>query len=195
MRWLISLPFALALCACSSLNVTTHAKPGADLASVRTYSWLGGSALTTPDVLSNADVRERIDAMIRRHLTSKGLREVPAHQNADVLVQYWVALDVDVVFLPAAGSHLYSSDAGHDLPPSDVSVNSLIASKGSVIQPPGVPLRSGQLAVDVLDPAQRSLLWRATVEQPVTTRDLDKVLAETDRGLAQAFQGFPPRGN
>jgi hypothetical protein len=193
-RWLVWIPFALALSACSSLNVTTEGKPGADLAAIRTYAWLGGSALTTPDALSNREVRERIDSMIRHHLAAKGLREVAAGQAADVLVQYWVALDIDVVVLPAAGAGLYSSDIGHDRPPSDVSVDSLGSSMGSVLPSASIPLRTGQLAVDLLEPSRRGLLWRATVEQPVT-RDLDKVLAETDRGLARAFQGFPPRGN
>ncbi|MCK7498223.1 MAG: hypothetical protein MZW92_51895 [Comamonadaceae bacterium] len=59
-------------------------------------------------------------------------------------------------------------------------------------RPPAFPCAPASLRWTSWSRLRRGLLWRATVEQPVT-RDLDKVLAETDRGLARAFQGFPPR--
>jgi uncharacterized protein DUF4136 len=178
----------LVLAACASGEVRIESNSAADLSAVRFYSMLGGNSLGQRDLLADAGRRRRIEAMIRKQLAAKGLQETSANRHADVLVQYWVDLEVEVIALPAAGAaQSFESPA----PPLS-EIPSFAAGFSSDPAAATATLREGTLMVDFLEPVRRGLLWRAIVKRPIP-RDSAKALAAMEQGLAKALNNFPPR--
>lgn len=180
----------LVLAACASGEVRTESNSAADLSAVRFYSMVGGHSLGKRDLLADAGRRGRIEAMIRKQLAAKGLQETSANRQADVLVQYWVDLDVEVIALPPARS-AQSFESESPAPPLSETPSPAAFSSGDLAAATAT-LREGTLMVDFLEPVRRGLLWRALVKRPIP-RDSAKALAAMEQGLAKALKNFPPR--
>ena len=180
----------LVLAACASGEVRTESNSSADLSAVRSYSMVGGHSLGKRDSLADAGRRRRIEAMIRKQLAAKGLQETSANRPADVLVQYWVDLDVEVIALPPARA-AQSFESESPAPPLSETPTSAAFSSGDLAAATAT-LREGTLMVDLLEPVRRGLLWRAIVKRPIP-RDGAKALAAMEQGLAKALANFPPR--
>lgn len=175
----------IGLAGCASSELQTETRPNSILATARSYHLLPPDDFTEQQLLKDTALRLRIDAMIRGHLDARGLREAGDDARPDLLVRYVVNVQTEVLSPPPIGQPL--SGAMGNLPmqtPILVTVDNLSRDDNSR------DLREGVMAVDLLAPATRNLLWRATITQ-VLSGSRDRILAQTERALDRAFKDLP----
>lgn len=179
---------ALTLAACAGPELKTEGGHDPLLAQARSYRLLPPDDFTEQQLLKDADLRGRLDAMIRQQLAARGLREQGDGGTADLLVRYVLNVN-NAVISPIAIGQPRSTGIGADpqLAPELVSADFL---------PDDVrarEVREAVLAVDVLSPDRSRLLWRATLNE-VLGKDREKNLAQTREALTRAFRELPDFG-
>jgi hypothetical protein len=141
----------LLLVSCASTNTGSHFEPGATLAGRTTFRFLPDRTIDAAEAVSNrAYWRNAIAQDIVAALNAKGYRFFPTRQT-DFLVAYHVVLkDNEAVTT-------FDNYYGYDL-----SADQLVQADLSKFQDPKRPgtAEEGILVIDIIDPKQRTLLWR-----------------------------------
>jgi hypothetical protein len=164
----------------------------ADVSAARTYFFLGGRPLQ-PDLLADEKLRADLDAMVRRELSAVGLQPAENARDADVLVQYWVNLDIEGK--PSRPAGQFHDSGGPAVVPASPPMVGLPGPEGLQTEMPPLLIasyREGLLVLDLLGPPTRNLLWRGTVRLDVG-KDREKSLADLERGLARSLRSLPRR--
>jgi hypothetical protein len=182
--WLL-LAAGLAGCA-GSPEFHTETRPNSVLATAHTYTLLPPDDFTEQQVLQDAALRARMDELIRAQLAAKGLREAGKGQAADLLVRYVLSVQSEVLSPPPIGRPM-SNTIGTVTMQAPVLVTAVDNLPHDVN---ARDVREGVMAVDVLAPESRDLLWRATISQ-VLGGGRDKILEHTQRTLDRAFRDLP----
>jgi len=78
--------------ACTSIDVKTDFDPTADFTRFKTFAFAGLTDMNKGGILDNSLTRKRIESIVARELTSKGLQQVELDQHPDLLVHYWVGV-------------------------------------------------------------------------------------------------------
>jgi hypothetical protein len=163
-------------------EVHTETRPNSVLATARTYTLQPPDDFTEQKVLQDVDLRSRIDALIRAQLAARGLREVEKGASADLLVRYVLSSSSETLSAPPIGQPsstfvglVRAPVVGEDNLSHDVNSRNL---------------REAVMAVDVLAPQSREILWRATITQ-VLGSGRDKNLDHAQGALERAFRDLP----
>jgi hypothetical protein len=163
-------------------GVKTDFDPAVDFTKFKTYSFVGGQELSKTGLLSNPETRERIKNFIGGVMENRGLHEVPRDTPHDLAVRYWVArrqkTDVTPTFDTDAwmwgGYPPYWSGAWGWYYTEYVVTNYV----------------DGSLIVDLLNPANKELVWRTYLRQKI--EDRAKAYVEAKKNLNKSFALFPP---
>jgi uncharacterized protein DUF4136 len=75
----------------SASDVKTDFDPAVEFTKFKTYSFIERQELGKTGLLSNPEVRERIQNFISGVMESRGLKEMPRDTQYDLAVRYWVA--------------------------------------------------------------------------------------------------------
>ena len=171
----------LGLWACTSFNVKTDYDSTADFSTFKTFAFAGLADVNKGGIYDNSLMRKRIESAVERELTSKGLRQVGLNDQADLLVHYWVNVQ-DKQRLESGGTSVgvargprggYGWGAGYG---------------GGVTT---VEYKEGTLILDLVEPAQKQLVWRATIVG--TLQDSAEENTELgNKAIAKAFEDYPP---
>jgi hypothetical protein len=89
MRCIIFNLVVVALCfhGCTGPDVKTDFDPSADFSKFHTFAFLGLTDINREgDILDNSLTRKRIESIVARELTKKGLQQVEVGQHPDLLV-------------------------------------------------------------------------------------------------------------
>jgi hypothetical protein len=162
----------LAGCAAKG-DVETFHDPATSFDELRTWAFLPSRP---PDAITNRPTLVRvIETAIREQMTANGFRLVPL--GPDFLVNYHVVggdVDVRTTWDLYGRADLFLIDAVRD-------------SRSSVYV-------DGTMIVDVLDPENRSVLWRGVVSKaiPAGSGTARQGLEAVERGVAQVVGQFPP---
>jgi len=176
------LAFSLLLPALASASdVKTDFDPEVDFTRFRTFSFVGGKEMTKTGLLAKPETRERIKNFISGVMESRGLREVPIDSPYDIAVRYWVArkakTDTQMVLDPdpmwAGYPAYYTGTWG--LYYTEYVVTNYV---------------EGTLVVDLLNPANKELLWRTYLRQKI--EDRAKAYDEAKKNLTKSFKLYPP---
>ena len=183
---------ALALSGCAAVVVESQTVSAAEASAARTYYFLGGRSLQG-DLLADEKLRADLDAMVRRGLSAVGLQPAANAREADVLIQYWVNLDVEGKASRPAGQ--VDDSGGPGVVPMSPPMVGLPGPEG--LNSEKAPLlmasyREGLLVLDLLGPQTRNLLWRGTVRLDVR-KDRERSLAELEGGLSRSLRSLPRR--
>ena len=82
----------LAAGGCAGPKVVTDFDPSAEFSAFRTFAFAGLTDRDQGGVLDNSLMRKRIEEMVGRELTAKGLRQVGMEDRSDLLVHFWVGV-------------------------------------------------------------------------------------------------------
>ena len=126
-------------------NVTYDFDAGADFSKFKTYTWVRGNQV--PDELNHRRVVQSIDAQ----LVSKGLSQINANANPDILVAYHASFDTDPQisgFSTGFGGYRWGGNRSGVARAEEVLI--------------------GTLAVDIVDAKSKTIVWRA-----MATRDIN----------------------
>jgi len=171
---------ALGLWACTSFNVQTDHDATADFSTFKTFAFAGLADVNKGGIYDNSLMQKRIESAVERELTGKGLRQVGVDEHPDLLVHYWVNVQ-DKQRLESGGTSVgvaryrggYGWGAGYG---------------GGVTT---VEYKEGTLILDLVEPAQNQLVWRATIVG--TLQDSAEQNTELgNKAIAKAFEDYPP---
>lgn len=151
-------------------SVTFDFDKGTDFSRFRTYAWVRGT--NVPDALNHG----RIVAAVNTQLALKGMRQVDADENPDLLVAYHATFDRDLQI-----SGFSTGWGGFRFPGNQ----SGVARTEEIL--------TGTLIVDIVSARTRTIVWRG-----VATKDID-VNAKPDkrdknitRTAEKLFKHYPP---
>ncbi len=73
-------------------KVVTDFDPSVEFSAFHTFAFSGLTDLDQGGVLDNSLMRKRIEEIVGRQLTAKGLRQVDVEDRSDLLVHFWVGV-------------------------------------------------------------------------------------------------------
>ena len=176
---LLILVFSLS--ACNAFSVKTDYDQTADFASFKTFAFAGPAEMNKGGIYDNSLMQKRIETAVVRELTGKGLRQVGVDDPQDLRVHYWVSV-LDKQRLESGGTSVgvargpyggYGWGAGYG---------------GGVTT---VDYKEGTLILDLIEPAKKQLVWRATIVGTLQESTRDNVELANE-AIAKAFQDYPP---
>ena len=182
--WRTTLYLAMAwLClqACTSIDVKTDFDPSADFTRFHTFAFAGLTDITKTGLLDNSLTRKRIEMGVSRELTKKGLQEVKLDEHPDLLVNYWLGTKdkqrVQGTGGPGYGGGYYGGGYGWGASYSTVTT---------------YEYTEGTLVVDLVEPTNKELQWRATM-----VANLEDTTEENielgNKAITKAFENYPPK--
>lgn len=169
----------LAAAACVGPRVLTDFDPAADFTAFRTFAFSGLTDRDQGGVLDNSLLRKRIEEMVGRELTAKGLRQVGADEQSDLLVHFWVGVkEKQRVESTAPVGGAYGGRYGWRTGYYGGAVTTYEYQEGTLI-------------VDLAESSKKDLVWRGTIVATLGESSEDN-LQIADKGIAKAFEQYPP---
>ncbi len=170
----------LAVGGCTGPTVITDYDPSTEFSAFRTFAFTGLKAKGDDvGVLDNSLLRKRIEAMVDRQLTAKGLRQVRVEGPSDLLVYLLVGVkDKQRIESTGMAGGAYGGRFG----------------RGGGFYGGGVTTyeyEEGTLIVDLTESSKKELVWRATI-RGVLGDSVEKNSEMVDKGVAKAFEAYPP---
>ena len=171
---------AMGLPACTAFNVKTDHDPTADFSSFKTFAFGGPAEMNKGGIYDNSLMHKRIESAVVGELAKKGLRQVRLDEPQDLLVHYWVHIQ-DKQRLESTGPTVgvarypggYGWGAGYG---------------GGVTT---YEYKEGTLILDLIEPTNKQLVWRATIVGTLQDSTKDNVELG-NKAIAEAFESYPP---
>lgn len=175
----------LLLVSCASTKTGSHFEPGATLAGRTTFRFLPDRTIDAAEAVSNrAYWRNAIGQDIVAALNAKGYRFFPTRQT-DFLVAYHVVLKENEAVTT------FDNYYGYDL-----SADQLAQADLSKFQDPKHPgaAEEGILVIDIIDPKQRTLLWRGWMRSKLNRQQPgEKLQAQAKMVVDGTLASLPAR--
>ena len=155
----------------SAQSITYDFDSSVDFATIHTYAWIKGTTLG--DELNH----KRVVAAIDRQLAQKGLARIESPADADVVVAYHATFDRDLQI-----NGFSSGWAGYRFGGNRTGTART------------EQLLVGTLAVDVMSPKSKTIVWRG-----IATKDVDvnakpeKREKNINKTAEKLFKNYPPR--
>jgi len=178
--WVLMM-LALVLPACNAFKVQTDHDSTVDFSSFKTFSFAGVADVNKGGIYDNSLTQKRIESAVARELTAKGLRQVGLDEPQDLQVHYWINV-LDKQRLESGGTSVgvargprggYGWGAGYG---------------GGVTT---YEYKEGTLILDLIQPTNKQLVWRATIIGTLQESNADNVELGNE-AIAKAFESYPP---
>jgi hypothetical protein len=145
----------------------------------KTFAWAPHGAVAHP--MLAADIVGAIDD----ELQQRGLQKVEISNHPGLVIQVYGSIEQD--------STLYSNDplynATGGIPPFDPSFSGSLWSGyyGNTT----VTIHKGQLVVDLIDGANKKLVWRGMSQQNLAAHDPNKLVSQVNTAISKMFKQYP----
>lgn len=180
------LPLAL-LAALLALPLAAKTKndfdPEADFSNLRTFSLVAGIDLSKTGIMDDPEKRMRIANFVSGTLERRGLREVPRDEKHDLAIRVWVAVRNRESVTTTFGASATTMWGGYDpfwYGPWGYWYEQTVIEN----------YVEGTLIVDLLNPADKQLVWRTYLKRDL--KDREKAYGELRKDIDKAFAEFPP---
>jgi hypothetical protein len=152
----------------------------ADFSRLTTFAWAEHGAVAHP-MLANDIV-----GAIEQELTNRGLKHVDLKANPSLIIQIYGSVDTDSTFY--SNDPLYMATGG--IPPFDPSFSGPLTTGqyGNTT----VTIHKGQLVVDLIDAANKKLVWRGMAQENLS-HNPDKLLTQVNTAIAKLFKQYPEK--
>lgn len=183
-RWRFLFPLAglllILLCALPvAAKVAIDFDPNLDFAKYKTFVYIGGQEQLQRLQLNPDQLNNQIHRAIVRELTSKGLREVQATENPDLVVRYWIETKNESgVGFGSSWATYGTYWTGH------------WTAMYTIMHTHSV--NEGTLGIELIDANARSLVWRMYGTEKIYHTDPDKIWKVADKNIKKGFQGYQP---
>jgi hypothetical protein len=147
-------------------KITTEFDSAVDFAKFKTFAIRGGQLNGKNPALNSELVKKRIDEDIARELTAKGLMQVSAQADLNVVYQFGSARKAELENYPAGWRGLGTR----------------------VVR---VPYSEGTLVINLRDPSTRSLVWRGIATEDKS--DASKIEGKLDDMVKKSLEKYPPK--
>jgi len=174
----------LLLAACSALaqDVRYNFDKNSDFSKFKTYKWVPIEGATKLNDLVDKQIRDTLDA----ELTQKGLSKVDT-ETADLLIGYQAAIGQEKQF------NSYSTGYGYG---GGWYRGGWYGGAGGMSSTTGQTstIHIGQLAVDMYDPAVKSLVWRGLASKTIDAKAKpEKQQKNLTKAVAKLMKNYPPK--
>jgi len=163
MKWL------MLLCAASlgsAQKITVEFDEAVDFAKFKTFAIRAGELNSKNPALNSELVKKKIDGLIEKHLSARGLLMVGGKSDLNVRYRLGSARRAEVETYPAGWRGLGTR----------------------VVR---VPYTEGTLVIDLRDPSTRSLVWRGIAREEKD--DATKIEAKLEDMVRKALEKYPPK--
>lgn len=151
--------------------------PNIDYSKYKTFAFIGGVQNLVMLPADPEVIEDQVRGMVTRELTKKGLREVRANQNPDLVVRYWANTSAQVNLATMGDWGPYGPAVGSSWA---WMYNAVSTGSG----------KENTLIIDLLDPHSKNLAWRLYLTRKITSADKD--WKKADEELTRAFESYPP---
>ena len=145
----------------------------------KTFAWAPHGAVAHPMLAAD------IVGAIEDELQQRGLQKVEISNHPGLVIQVYGSIEQD--------STLYSNDplynATGGIPPFDPSFSGSLWSGyyGNTT----VTIHKGQLVVDLIDGANKKLVWRGMSQQNMAAHDPNKLVSQVNTAISKMFKQYP----
>lgn len=177
----IILPLVLLAAVGFAQDVRYNFASGADFSKYKTYRWVDIKDAQHLNQLAEQQLKAAVDA----ELSAKGLTKTE-DEKADLLIGYQAAIGQEKQFTsfnsgwgygPGWGGGWYGGAGG-------MSTTTTTSST----------IHTGQLDIDMYDPAAKQLVWRGTVSKTINPKAKpEKQQKNLQKALAKLFKNYPPK--
>ena len=137
-------------------------------------------ALDSNQATSKPMLRLAILAAVQDDLAKRGLKQV--NDNPDLYIQVYGAIDSDVI------ANYNDPIYGSSIPPINANINMWYGIPGTMTT---VVVHKGELVVDVIDAAQKKLIWRGVAQQKLSDGNRQKLLDQVNTAVEKMFKQYP----
>ncbi len=167
---LLLLLLVLGCSACAKLDITTEHDGSTEFSQYRSFAFGDPTEIGDERTPDEAMLRSYLEPAIAHELIRKGLRRVGQNQGGDVAVYFWVNVD-------SATQRTWRSAYG----PS--------GAYGKAFE--SQLERNGTLVLDFVEPVQKQLVWRATIQAPLESTKEQNIDLATE-AVVRALEHYPP---
>jgi hypothetical protein len=179
--------FSAGGCATGGPKVVTDYDSSAEFSAFRTFAFSGisdrGREVEASD---HSPLRQRVKEMVHEQFTARGVRQVGVEERPDLLVHLFYGVkDLQRVQTTGTTPGLYSSQA---------KVYAYDEGKWTPVPTTHTTTaedHEGTLIVDLTESSDKKLVWRAVI-RAVLGNSLEKNMELADKGIAKAFEHYPP---
>jgi Domain of unknown function (DUF4136) len=172
----LALAAATASSCATTMTVSSHVRPGLDMAQYRTYDWGPADALPTgdPRLDKDASFRDRVQGAVERQLAAKGI-QLSSSGMPDLLIHYHARVDTRIDVNRTEREYGYCQGATCD---------------SWVIE-----YEAGTLVLDIIDARNNRLIWRGWAQDSVqdVVGDSDSMGEKIDEAVSRMLARFPGR--
>ena len=177
---------AMSLAVLTLLVATAHAQKinvtydkQLNFAQFKTFAWAPHGAVAHPMLAAN------VIGAIEQELKARGLQKVDIKENPGLIIQVYGSIDQDSTFY--SNDPLYNATGG--IPPFDPSFSGsmLTGMYGNTT----VTIHKGQLVVDLIDGANKKLVWRGMSQQNLAAHNKNKLIDQVNNAVSKMFKQYP----
>jgi len=160
-----------------SAKINVDFDPGLDFSKYKTFAYVGGVNTLEFRQLNPDFITNKVHEGVSQALIERGLKEVKADQQPDLVVRYWANSQSQIVS-SAAGDF---GQFGQYVSDYWAYTYDLMTAQSSL---------EASLVIDLIDPKRKDLAWRVYLGQKIGGSDSiwPKVLSEISKG----FESYPP---
>lgn len=146
----------------------------------KTFAWAPHGAVAHPMLAAN------VVGAIEQELKARGLQKVTVSENPGLVIQVYGSIDQDSTFYST--DPLYNATGG--IPPFDPSFSGPLL-EGQQFGNTTVTIHKGQLVVDLIDAANKKLVWRGMSQQNLAAHNPNKLIGQVNTAIAKMFKQYP----
>lgn len=180
-RLALAAALALTATAAQAQDVGYNFMPGTDFTKFKTYRWVKIDGHQYPDDITDAQLKQAIDAQ----LVAKGLTKTDA-ETADVYVGYRAALDQEKQLNAYTTGGYGGWGWGRGYRGYGYGGGMTTATTSTIT--------IGTLSLDMYDPSAKQLVWRGTASKTIDTKaNPEKRQKNLNKAMAKMFKNYPPK--
>jgi len=183
LKWLV-LMFVLAVCfGMQAQKIKVNYDKQADFSQFKTYAWAEHGAVAHPMLAAN------VQGAIEDELNARGLHQVALNASPQLIIQVYGSIDQESSL--TSNDPLYMATGG--IPPFDPSFSGPLntGQYGNTT----ITIHKGQLVVDLIDTANKKLIWRGMSQQNLAAHNPDKLLSQVNTAISKMFKQYPGKAS
>jgi Domain of unknown function (DUF4136) len=151
--------------------------PNLDFSKFKTYAYIGGVEKLVMLQLNPQLINDRVHRAVQREMGKKGLREVQANENPDLVVRYWANSQTKLNVAATGNWGPYGPYLGTYW---GFLYNTMSASS----------TREAMLVLDLIDAKNKELAWRLYLVRKIL--NVEKDWKRADEDFTKGFKSYPP---
>jgi uncharacterized protein DUF4136 len=163
----------------ATAKIATDFDPNLDFSKFKSFAFIGGVEQLVRMQLNPDLLNDRIHRAVSRELTAKGLHEVRAEENPDIVVRYWANSQKNFDVAASTNWGVYGPYYGYHWGFVCYSMDTYTTHEGT-------------LGIELIAANSRDLTWRMFASVKISETDPEKIWRIADSNIKKGFKRFPP---